>query len=88
MGEVSLVRFLGKDNFTMKLVQPPIQFNSKLFRACALQVSEGIDFKDHQARAVVLVGIPYPSQFDPQVLHEVAVLLLHRCFSLLKFPAC
>ncbi len=28
---------------------------------CALQVSEGLDFTDGNARAVLLVGIPFPN---------------------------
>ncbi|KAJ1513883.1 Fanconi anemia group J protein [Coelomomyces lativittatus] len=31
------------------------------------KVSEGIDFSDHRARAVICVGIPYPLAFDIQV---------------------
>jgi len=33
-----------------------------------LQVSEGIDFADCHARAVVMVGIPYPPMLDPRVV--------------------
>ncbi|XP_026727702.1 Fanconi anemia group J protein homolog isoform X2 [Trichoplusia ni] len=38
-----------------------------LFAVYRGKVSEGMDFKDHQARAVVCVGIPYPNTFDPAV---------------------
>lgn len=31
------------------------------------KASEGIDFKDSSARAVICVGIPYPSLVDPQI---------------------
>ena len=31
------------------------------------KVSEGIDFKDDMARAVVAVGIPFPQALDPKV---------------------
>ena len=34
---------------------------------CRGKVSEGIDFADADARAVVITGIPYPSVFDPKV---------------------
>lgn len=30
--------------------------------------SEGIDFRDEQARAVFAFGIPYPSMFEPEIL--------------------
>jgi Fanconi anemia group J protein len=35
------------------------------------QVSEGIDFADDLARAVISIGIPYPSVKDLQVLSLV-----------------
>ncbi|CAH0595114.1 unnamed protein product [Chrysodeixis includens] len=35
-----------------------------LFAVYRGKVSEGMDFKDHQARAVICVGIPYPNTFD------------------------
>ena len=38
-----------------------------LLAVCRGKVSEGMDFRDHDARAVVLVGIPYPALKDPQV---------------------
>ena len=34
---------------------------------CRGKVSEGIDFADADARAVVITGIPYPSVKDPKV---------------------
>lgn len=35
---------------------------------CAeLQVSEGLDFADNNARAVIIVGIPFPAVKDPKV---------------------
>jgi len=36
------------------------------FCYCRGRVSEGIDFTDEMARAVVLIGIPLPPCFDPQ----------------------
>lgn len=37
------------------------------FAVCRGKLSEGIDFPDHSARAVVIVGIPYPSKQDIRV---------------------
>ena len=34
---------------------------------CRGKVSEGIDFADRDARAVVITGIPFPSLYDPKV---------------------
>ncbi|XP_013146358.1 PREDICTED: Fanconi anemia group J protein-like isoform X2 [Papilio polytes] len=35
------------------------------------KVSEGMDFRDHQARAVVTVGVPYPNTFDMAVKEKM-----------------
>ena len=35
--------------------------------AAGLQVSEGLDFTDANARAVIVVGIPFPSTKDTKV---------------------
>ena len=32
---------------------------------CRGRISEGLDFKDRKARAVIIVGIPYPSLAEP-----------------------
>ncbi|XP_059049818.1 Fanconi anemia group J protein homolog [Achroia grisella] len=42
-----------------------------LFAVFRGKVSEGMDFKDHQARAVVTIGIPYPNMFDMAVQAKV-----------------
>ncbi|XP_026333759.1 Fanconi anemia group J protein-like isoform X2 [Hyposmocoma kahamanoa] len=42
-----------------------------LFAVYRGKVSEGMDFKDHQARAVITVGIPYPNMFDPAVKEKM-----------------
>eukprot|EP01119_Soliformovum_irregulare_P015129 TRINITY_DN4215_c0_g1_i2.p1 TRINITY_DN4215_c0_g1~~TRINITY_DN4215_c0_g1_i2.p1 ORF type:complete len:1028 (-),score=324.22 TRINITY_DN4215_c0_g1_i2:562-3225(-) len=39
-----------------------------LFAICRGKVSEGIDFRDENARAVIIVGIPFPNIKDPQML--------------------
>ncbi|XP_023768865.1 uncharacterized protein LOC111917407 [Lactuca sativa] len=37
---------------------------------CRGKVSEGIDFSDDNARAVILIGIPFPNVFDIQVAEK------------------
>lgn len=39
-----------------------------LMGVCRGRLSEGLDFKDRRARAVIIVGIPYPSYVDPQII--------------------
>jgi regulator of telomere elongation helicase 1 len=38
------------------------------FAVCRGKVSEGIDFSDARARAVIITGIPYPAMTDPRVI--------------------
>jgi Rad3-related DNA helicase len=38
-----------------------------LFAVCRGKISEGIDFADNNGRAVIIIGLPYPSLFDPRV---------------------
>ncbi|KAI8442064.1 hypothetical protein MSG28_005703 [Choristoneura fumiferana] len=42
-----------------------------LFAVYRGKVSEGMDFKDHQARAVITVGVPYPNTFDMAVKEKM-----------------
>ncbi|OAY36775.1 regulator of telomere elongation helicase 1 homolog isoform X10 [Manihot esculenta] len=37
------------------------------FAVCRGKVSEGLDFADHAGRAVVIIGMPFPSRSDPKV---------------------
>ncbi|KAF2323328.1 hypothetical protein GH714_034640 [Hevea brasiliensis] len=37
------------------------------FAVCRGKVSEGLDFADHAGRAVVIIGMPFPSRNDPKV---------------------
>lgn len=37
---------------------------------CRGKLSEGIDFLDNAARAIFVVGIPYPCVNDPRVLQK------------------
>uniref|UniRef100_A0A0N4ZRV0 Helicase ATP-binding domain-containing protein n=1 Tax=Parastrongyloides trichosuri TaxID=131310 RepID=A0A0N4ZRV0_PARTI len=39
-----------------------------LFAVCRGKMSEGIDFKDSQSRAVFVIGIPFPPLKDPKVV--------------------
>lgn len=45
----------------------PGQDGAIMFAVCRGKVSEGLDFSDDNARAVITVGIPYPNFKDPQV---------------------
>ena len=47
-----------------------------LFAVCRGKVSEGIDFADAKARAVVITGMPYPALIDPKVRRETATRLV------------
>lgn len=42
------------------------------------KVSEGIDFNDHNARAVIICGIPFPPSFDPRVTLKKSYLDQNR----------
>ena len=43
-------------------------FGALLLAVCRGKISEGLDFSDDNARAVITVGIPYPNSKDPLVL--------------------
>ncbi|CAH0758757.1 unnamed protein product [Diatraea saccharalis] len=42
-----------------------------LFAVFRGKVSEGMDFRDHQARAVITIGIPYPNTYDMTVKEKM-----------------
>ena len=44
-----------------------------LFAVCRGKASEGIDFADEMARAVILIGVPYPATTDKRfkILYEL-----------------
>lgn len=44
-----------------------------LIAVCRGKVSEGLDFTDDNARAVVTIGIPFPNIKDLQVTHGVQI---------------
>lgn len=50
-----------------------------LIAVCRGKVSEGLDFTDDNARAVVTIGIPFPNIKDLQVTTQF-LLILHRTF--------
>ena len=39
-----------------------------LMAVCRGRISEGLDFSDNAARAVIIVGIPYPQMVDPKII--------------------
>jgi Rad3-related DNA helicase len=47
---------------------------------CRGKLSEGIDFSDRDARAVVVTGIPYPS------VRDAKVTILYNSISAKTFP--
>lgn len=46
-----------------------------LIAVCRGKVSEGLDFTDDNARAVVTIGIPFPNIKDLQVMNHVSGIL-------------
>ena len=44
------------------------------FAVCRGKASEGIDFSDGKARAVIVCGIPFPNFKDPRVEQKMALL--------------
>ncbi|KAJ4916274.1 RAD3-like DNA-binding helicase protein [Raphanus sativus] len=66
-------RLIGRNRRLKKagLVKTEAQDDSKkgaaFFAVCRGKVSEGIDFADDNARAVIIVGIPFPNLHDLQV---------------------
>jgi len=70
-----------------------IERGASLFAVCRGKISEGLDFADDRARAVIVVGLPYPPYNDPKVIlkrqyldnkkknnKSVSVGLLRYCF--------
>ena len=51
-------------------VNAPGSLGAVLMAVCRGKVSEGIDFADRDARAVVITGIPFPAFKDPKVSHR------------------
>lgn len=49
-----------------------------IFAVCRGKISEGLDFSDDAARAVILVGIPYPMTVDPKTILKKHYLDTHK----------
>ncbi|XP_038212814.1 Fanconi anemia group J protein homolog isoform X2 [Zerene cesonia] len=47
------------------------QKGAVLFAVYRGKVSEGMDFKDHQARAVIIIGVPFPNMHDVAVKEKI-----------------
>lgn len=52
----------------MYLKAVKLRGKAALMGVCRGKLSEGIDFTDSAARAVIMAGIPYPSVFEPRVI--------------------
>lgn len=50
-----------------RIVQPGSK-GACFLAVCRGKVSEGLDFADHNGRAVILTGLPYPPYMDPKVV--------------------
>lgn len=64
-----------------------LQDGALLIAVCRGKVSEGLDFCDENARAVITIGIPFPNVKDLQVGYQLKEL----CFifmSCLKHQIC
>lgn len=50
------------------------KLGASLFAVCRGKISEGLDFADSRARAVIVVGLPYPPFHDPKVVLKRAYM--------------
>ncbi|CAL1270718.1 unnamed protein product [Larinioides sclopetarius] len=63
----------GKDAFQESIekyysvIRDPNSKGATLLAVCRGKVSEGLDFADENARAVVITGLPFPPSMDPRV---------------------
>ncbi|GIY04856.1 hypothetical protein CDAR_232831 [Caerostris darwini] len=63
----------GRDAFQESIekyystIQDPNSKGATLLAVCRGKVSEGLDFADENARAVVITGLPFPPFLDPRV---------------------
>jgi len=54
------------ETYNTALENPGIN-GAVFFAVCRGKASEGIDFSDHRCRAVVTIGIPFPSLVAPKI---------------------
>ncbi|GFU30407.1 regulator of telomere elongation helicase 1 homolog [Nephila pilipes] len=63
----------GKDAFQESIekyysvIKDPTSKGATLLAVCRGKVSEGLDFADENARAVIITGLPFPPSMDPRV---------------------
>ncbi|KAF1744386.1 hypothetical protein MXB_597, partial [Myxobolus squamalis] len=48
--------------------------NNMFLAVCKGKMSEGMDFSDDSARAVIITGLPFPSKLDPRINLKLQVL--------------
>ncbi|RAL44089.1 hypothetical protein DM860_015010 [Cuscuta australis] len=84
--EVKVVLREYKDAIDHKL-QPESQNGAILFAIVGGKISEGINFSDGMGRCIVMVGLPYPSPSDIELIERVKHIEgLGRSLSLSKPP--
>jgi len=59
--------FTNAINLYMDAIQDKNTNGALFLCVCKGKVSEGMDFADEQARAVIVIGIPFPTMFDVKV---------------------
>nr|XP_015914103.3 regulator of telomere elongation helicase 1 homolog [Parasteatoda tepidariorum] len=70
----------GKDAFQESIekyysvIKDPDSKGAALLGVCRGKVSEGLDFADENARAVVITGLPFPPSMDPRVKMKMSYL--------------
>ncbi|XP_022249147.1 regulator of telomere elongation helicase 1 homolog isoform X2 [Limulus polyphemus] len=70
----------GKDAFQESIEQfynkiyAPESRGASFFAVCRGKVSEGLDFSDRNARAVIITGLPFPPFLDPRVKLKMSYL--------------
>lgn len=64
-----------------------VQDGALLIAVCRGKVSEGLDFCDENARAVITIGIPFPNVKDLQVGYQLEELYF-ICMSRFKHQIC
>ncbi|XP_054719793.1 regulator of telomere elongation helicase 1 homolog [Uloborus diversus] len=70
----------GKDAFQESIenyysaIKNPDSKGAALLAVCRGKVSEGLDFADQNARAVVITGLPFPPSMDPRVKMKMSYL--------------